>query len=163
MMFVLVGVLVLVVSFMVALVTLMRDQRSIENTQNASSGEGKLQQTKAAKDTSLVEPSIIKDVSEEKIVVNQELPQRQERMVGPGPWKNVNYSNNNLSSEEQKIAEIRQELARIAGEKNSAQSEVNVQAATNNNVVTHDLEPGDSNTASKLSGEIYPRGIRGGE
>lgn len=155
MIFVLLGILVLVISFVVALITLMREQKSIESTTNTQ-GAGNDEPIKIDEKDTLVQPPSPQNIVDEKIKVVQELPQRQDQ--------SVNYNDNGALSEEQKIAEIRQELARIAGEKVPVvKNDMKIEVAINPSITTNESSSEGSSVGDKLSGEIYPRGMSGGE
>ena len=67
-------------------------------------------------------------------------------------------------SEEQKIAEIRQEIARIAGEKVPVvKNDKKIEVSVGPSKTIDESESNGSGAADKLSGEIYPRGMSGGE
>ena len=80
MIFVLLGILVLVISFVVALITLMREQKNIENTTNAQGAED-VEPAKIVEKDTLIQSPASQNIVEEKNKVVQELPQKQDQIT----------------------------------------------------------------------------------
>ncbi len=156
-MFIILGILVLVVSFVVALVTLLREQKNLENTTDTSKID-KVQSTEVVKEVIQVETPLPQDTPRE---IGPNLPvelREQKTRNEEFSWKNDHSYDNNIANEQQKILEIRQEIMKIAGEKIPKQGlenfEVDKQPKN-----TSEILPESVGVANKLTGEILLRGV----
>ncbi len=156
-MFIILGILILVVSFVVALVTLLREQKNLENT-TVNSKIDKVQSTEVVKEVIQVETPLPQDTPRE---IGPNLPvelREQKTRNEEFSWKNDQSYDNNIANEQQKILEIRQEIMKIAGEKIPKQGlenfEVDKQPKN-----TSEILPESVGVANKLTGEILLRGV----
>ena len=157
-MFIILGLLILVVSFVVALVTLLREKKNIENNTNASKID-KVLTTEVVKEVVQVETPLPQDTSKE-IEPNLPLELREnDSKVEDFSWKNNQSYDNNIKNEQQKIEEIRLELARIAGEKISKRGNTSVGVVVDSNV-SDELVSNKAVVVSKLNGEIPSEVLR---
>lgn len=113
MIFVLIGILILIVSFAIALVSLVKEQRNVDFFEEA--------------DTKNISSARVNDISQLQTASTPKGAHVENERKDEFPWGNefkVDGAGENLAKTQEEVARIKAELARIQAEKRLSQSKL---------------------------------------